>query len=69
MKNGVFWDVTPCGSYKNRRLRDSVTWRAMPAVVQLLVGPCRQGQKVESRLRETPWPPSLGVEHGADLTP
>jgi hypothetical protein len=20
MKNGVFWDVTPCGSYKNRRL-------------------------------------------------
>jgi hypothetical protein len=19
MKNGVFWDVTPCGSYKNRR--------------------------------------------------
>jgi hypothetical protein len=18
MKNGVFWDVTPCGSYKNR---------------------------------------------------
>jgi hypothetical protein len=21
MKNGVFWDVTPCGSCKNRRLR------------------------------------------------
>jgi hypothetical protein len=20
MKNGVFWDVTPCGSSKNRRL-------------------------------------------------
>jgi hypothetical protein len=20
MKNGVFWDVTPCGSCKNRRL-------------------------------------------------
>jgi hypothetical protein len=20
MKNGVFWDVTPCGSYKNRRI-------------------------------------------------
>jgi hypothetical protein len=20
MNNGVFWDVTPCGSYKNRRL-------------------------------------------------
>jgi hypothetical protein len=19
MKNGVFWDVTPCGSYKNQR--------------------------------------------------
>jgi hypothetical protein len=19
IKNGVFWDVTPCGSYKNRR--------------------------------------------------
>jgi hypothetical protein len=19
MKNGVFWDVTPCGSFKNRR--------------------------------------------------
>jgi hypothetical protein len=21
MKNGAFWDVTPCGSCKNRRLR------------------------------------------------
>jgi hypothetical protein len=21
MKNGVFWDVTPCGSWKNRRFR------------------------------------------------
>jgi hypothetical protein len=21
MKNGVFWDVTPCGSSKNRRFR------------------------------------------------
>jgi hypothetical protein len=21
MKNGVFWDVTPCGSCKNRRFR------------------------------------------------
>jgi hypothetical protein len=21
MKNGVFWDITPCGSYKNRRFR------------------------------------------------
>jgi hypothetical protein len=25
MKNGVFWDVTPCGSCKNRRLGG--TWR------------------------------------------
>jgi hypothetical protein len=24
-KNGVFWDVTPCGSYKNRRFGGS--WR------------------------------------------
>jgi hypothetical protein len=23
MKNGVFWDVTPCGSYKNRRFRET----------------------------------------------
>jgi hypothetical protein len=21
MKNAVFWDVTPCGSFKNRRFR------------------------------------------------
>jgi hypothetical protein len=25
MKNGVFWDVTPCGSCKNRRFGG--TWR------------------------------------------
>jgi hypothetical protein len=27
MKNGVFWDVTPCGSCKNRRFRG--TWRLL----------------------------------------
>jgi hypothetical protein len=27
MKNGVFWDVTPCGSYKNRRFGG--TWRLL----------------------------------------
>jgi hypothetical protein len=28
MKNGVFWDVTPCGSCKNRRFGG--TWRLLP---------------------------------------
>jgi hypothetical protein len=27
MKNGVFWDVTPCGSCKNRRFGG--TWRRL----------------------------------------
>jgi hypothetical protein len=27
MKNGVFWDVTPCGSCKNRRFGE--TWRLL----------------------------------------
>jgi hypothetical protein len=27
MKNGVFWDVTPCGSCKNRRIGG--TWRLL----------------------------------------
>jgi hypothetical protein len=27
MKNGVFWDVTPCGSFKNRRFGG--TWRLL----------------------------------------
>jgi hypothetical protein len=27
MKNGVFWDLTPCGSYKNRRF--GVTYRLL----------------------------------------
>jgi hypothetical protein len=27
LKNGVFWDVTPCGSYKNRRFGG--TWRLL----------------------------------------
>jgi hypothetical protein len=30
MKNGVFWDVTPCGSCKNRRF--GVTWRLLHQV-------------------------------------
>jgi hypothetical protein len=29
MKNGVFWDVTPCGSYKNRRYYTIVFPRKM----------------------------------------
>jgi hypothetical protein len=32
-----------------------------------VIGPTwRKGQKVESRLRQTPWPSRLGVGHGAD---
>jgi hypothetical protein len=27
LKNGVFWDVTPCGSCKNRRFGG--TWRLL----------------------------------------
>jgi hypothetical protein len=30
MKNGVFWDVTPCGSCKNRRF---VIWYYFEACV------------------------------------
>jgi hypothetical protein len=30
MKNGVFWDVTPCGFYKNRRFGG--TWRLLHQV-------------------------------------
>jgi hypothetical protein len=37
MKNGVFWDVTPCGSCKNRRFggtyRVTVGWRARNVTV------------------------------------
>jgi hypothetical protein len=35
MKNGVFWDVTPCGSCKNRRLN---TLDDVPAWPQFVVG-------------------------------
>jgi hypothetical protein len=35
MKNGVFWDVTPCGSYKNRRFGG--TWRLPHQLVLFLV--------------------------------
>jgi hypothetical protein len=33
MKNGVFWDVKPCGSCKNRRLFLSVRWLLVTASV------------------------------------
>jgi hypothetical protein len=35
MKNGVFWDVTPCGSCKNRRFGG--TYRILRSVRRLLV--------------------------------
>jgi hypothetical protein len=34
MKNGVFWDVTPCGTCKNRRFGG--TWRLAPILVTLM---------------------------------
>jgi hypothetical protein len=33
MKNGVFWDVTPCGSCKNGRF--GVTWRLIIRVTRI----------------------------------
>jgi hypothetical protein len=36
MKNGVFWDVTPCGSCKNRRNRGAI----LRSVRRLLVAAC-----------------------------
>jgi hypothetical protein len=35
MKNAVFWDVTPCGSFKNQRTSETsllkrATWRNIP---------------------------------------
>jgi hypothetical protein len=33
MKNGVFWDVTPCGSCKNLVFLRSVRWLLVPACV------------------------------------
>jgi hypothetical protein len=38
MKNGVFWDVTPCGSCKNRRFGG--TLRLLRSVRRLLVAAC-----------------------------
>jgi hypothetical protein len=38
MKNGVFWDVTPCGSCKNRRFGGTYQYLAfLRSVLQLLV--------------------------------
>jgi hypothetical protein len=46
MKNGVFWDLTPCGSYKNRRFEetyhlhkqgDKSWWTILRSVRPLLV--------------------------------
>jgi hypothetical protein len=37
MKNGVFWDVTPCGFCKNRRFGEMVFLRS---VRRLLVAAC-----------------------------
>jgi hypothetical protein len=37
MKNGVFWDVTPCGSCKNRSLGG--TWRQGPPKRRFLQEP------------------------------
>jgi type III secretory pathway component EscV len=37
MKNGVFWDVTPCGSCKNRRLRKYQYWVLLRSLRRLLV--------------------------------
>jgi hypothetical protein len=33
MKNGVFWVVTPCASYKNRRFGG--TWRLLHAATKI----------------------------------
>jgi hypothetical protein len=41
LKNGVFWDVTPCGSCKNRRFGG--TWRLL-----------HQGDKTDVRCEEIP---------------
>jgi hypothetical protein len=38
MKNGVFWDVTPRGSCKNRRF--GLTWVFLRSVRRLLVAAC-----------------------------
>jgi hypothetical protein len=41
MKNGAFWVVTPCGSFKNRRFGG--TWRLLVflrSVRRLLVAAC-----------------------------
>jgi hypothetical protein len=37
MKNGVFWDVTPCGSCKNRRFIGEIPWVFLCSVCRLLV--------------------------------
>jgi hypothetical protein len=37
MKNGVFWDVTPCGSYTNRRFRGNTNLAFLRNVRRLLV--------------------------------
>jgi hypothetical protein len=38
MKNGVFWDVTPCGSCKNRRFGGTLVF--LRSVRRLLVAAC-----------------------------
>jgi hypothetical protein len=37
MKNGVFWDITPCGSCRNRRFEG--TWRQFPSKRRFLQEP------------------------------
>jgi hypothetical protein len=40
VKNGVFWDVTPCGSCKNRRTLRRNTKVFLRSVRRLLVAAC-----------------------------
>jgi hypothetical protein len=37
IKNGAFWDVTPCGSFRNRRLGGTQRLRHLHSVRRLLV--------------------------------
>jgi hypothetical protein len=40
LKNGVFWDVTPCGSCKNRRFGGTCRLLHLRRVRRLLVAAC-----------------------------
>jgi hypothetical protein len=56
MKNGVFWDVTPCGSCKMRRLLVTAIVPSSPVLVTLMKEALSSSEtSVLTRATDTIW--------------